>query len=145
LRIRFLNWWLRFWDKIDGLVWRASFIGDWVEGTEMASWYASVGKKLVTSVRPAWPREKKKLAASRSSAMVWAMVDLPEPAGPYSQNIARSSSPSAHFNIFAMTPSRVPSWQADANWRSLELYAAPGTFRSFRIVKTDPANGYDEC
>ena len=88
---------------------------------------------LVTNL-PAWltsppPREKKKLAARRClpwylCATVRAIVDLPVPARPRSQNMHRSSCPSAQLRISSRTPTRVSGRQAGSCCFAYELKGA---------------------
>src|SRR5580698_5375309 len=76
------------------------------------------------------PWEKKKLAASllllaHRSAMVCAIADFPDPAGPLSQHTGRSLPPSIQCMMFAITSSRVPCMHPAI---ALQLsYAASGT------------------
>ena len=147
----FLNWSLRFRRGIAGSFARASCIDCFIDGRKPASWYANVGKNLVMSLRSRFLREKKKLKASMFSsshccAMVWAIVDFPEPAGPWSQHIGWSSLLSTHAITISSTLFRVSSWHVDAcsDSRSEELYAALRFVCCASMSKTDAENGHPE-
>ena len=84
------------------------------EGYWQASWKASVGKIIWRLLRSSKSREQKKLAPSFPSAEVvsanvWAMVDFPVPARPFSQKTRWPWSLVNQSPIFLRTPSLVPS------------------------------------
>lgn len=99
--------------------------------------------KQAILLRSPAPRKKKKLAASlcspaHRSAIVLAMDDFPNPAGPLSQHIGRSSVPSTAQPIICLIIStRVPGRQLETR-RPPPLYAASGTGRSVACRFTMP-------
>lgn len=104
-------------------------------GTVIESWNATVGTKSVMSRRFALLRSKKKLAASfpissYSSAILCAIADFPEPAGPLIQQIGGLWTASNHCLISCLTSTRVSRRHLGAVERSAELNAAPATLLS---------------
>ena len=82
-------------------------------GSWWASWKASVGKIAWRLLRSSKSREQKKLApsfpsANAASANVWAMVDFPVPAGPFSQKTCWSDSVINQCSISQRTSFLVP-------------------------------------
>ena len=78
-----------------------------------ASWKARVGKMKRRSLRSSKSREQKKEAPSSPSVKtcsltVWAIVDLPVPASPFSQKTGDFLKSPIHDSISFRTVSRVP-------------------------------------
>jgi len=82
-------------------------------GSFLASWKASVGKIAWRFLLSSKSREQKKLApslpsANAVSANVWAIVDFPVPAKPFSQKICWPDWPVNHSSISQRTSFLVP-------------------------------------
>ena len=82
-------------------------------GSRWASWKASVGKIAWRLLRPSKSREQKKLVPSLPSAKavsadIWAMVDFPVPARPFSQKTCWPDWPVNHCSIPLRTSFLVP-------------------------------------
>ena len=85
----------------------------WKGSSWWASWKASVGKIAWRLLRPSKSREQKKLAPSFPSAKdlsanVWAIVDFPVPARPFSQKTCWPDLPVNHCSISQRTSFLVP-------------------------------------
>ena len=109
-------------------------------GYRYASWKARVGKMFRMLLLSSESREQKKLAPSFPSeklvsARVWAMVDLPVPARPFSQKTRWSPSSVSQLSICHRTSFLVPLRQPCL---SPERYPAPATWCiSLRRVRSD--------
>lgn len=99
-------------------------------GMDRRSWYAKVAKSGSMELRLGLPREKKKLPpkiwhSAYCSAIVWAIADFPDPAGPCSQIIGLSPLSISAVSCLR-TSTRVPGWHFGGGCLSCESNAAPG-------------------